>query len=88
MPPSYPSLTDRELQILRLKAEGKADRHIAAMLRITHTRVAALQRQVWKKLGTTNTNEAIQKAREAGILLSSNPEDNLSYPIQLDSFCL
>jgi DNA-binding NarL/FixJ family response regulator len=52
------SLTDRELQVLRLAAEGMSNKQVAAALAISEKTVKAHMTSVLKSTGTENRSEA------------------------------
>ncbi len=61
------SLTDRELEVLRLLRTGRSNKNIAAELHISQSTVKVHLRRVMRKLGTTNRTEAaLQLTRLAG----------------------
>jgi non-specific serine/threonine protein kinase len=61
-------LTDRELEILRLLADGLSNREIAQKLVITYGTVKWYNKQIYSKLGVHSRGEAVARAREAGQL--------------------
>ncbi len=62
------SLTPREKEVLRLMAEGRSSRDIAARLGISYTTVRTHIRSLGSKLGVHSKLEAIVKARELGLI--------------------
>jgi len=62
------SLTPREKEVLRLMAEGKSSRDIAARLGISYTTVRTHIRSLGSKLGVHSKLEAIVKARELALI--------------------
>jgi len=62
------SLTQREIQILKLLASGKSNKHIAATLHISHSTVATHVRHILRKTGASNRTEAADHARKAELL--------------------
>ena len=72
--PSRPAaaapLTDREVEVLRLAAEGKSNRDIAADLVISEKTVKAHMSSVLAKLGVHNRVQAIRYGRQTGLLSS------------------
>ena len=61
-------LTERELELLRLVAEGASNREIAQRLVITEGTVKSHLNHVLRKLDVRNRTEAIARARGLGIL--------------------
>lgn len=62
------SLTDRELEVLRLIAAGKRNGDIARDLVVTLETVKKHVSHIFDKLGATNRTEAVASAREVGLL--------------------
>ena len=63
-----PSLTARELDVLRLVAAGEGNRAIAKTLFVSEATVKTHLVHINEKLGSTSRTEAVAKAREAGLL--------------------
>jgi len=61
-------LTPREREVLRLMAEGKPSREIAANMGISYTTVRTHIRSLGSKLAVHSKLEAIVKARELGLI--------------------
>lgn len=80
------SLTERELEVLHLKAKRRTNAEIAGQLFISITTVKWHVRQIYNKLGANNRAEAVASARQLG-LLDQKPEqtksrhDNLPTPL-------
>lgn len=66
--PAAPQLTDRELAVLLLVAEGKRSKEIALDLGITERTVKAHLTAIFTKLGASSRAEAITRAVAAGLL--------------------
>jgi DNA-binding NarL/FixJ family response regulator len=66
------SLTQREIEVLRLVAEGLSNKAISLILSITENTVKYHMRNILQKLGAQNRTEAVTHAIRAG-LLNSNP---------------
>ena len=64
-------LTRRELEILRLAAEGHSNSAIAQMLWVTEQTVKFHLSNLYRKLQVTNRTEAAQWARESGVVPSA-----------------
>jgi DNA-binding CsgD family transcriptional regulator len=86
-------LTERELDILRLLAEGLTDREIAQRLVIAQGTVKWYNKQIYQKLSVHGRKQAVARAGQAGLLKSQLdiPEYNLenfkhNLPVQLTSF--
>jgi LuxR family maltose regulon positive regulatory protein len=61
-------LSQRELEVLRLIADGATNREIAAELVLTVNTVKKHISNIFGKLGATNRTQAIARAREANLL--------------------
>jgi len=61
-------LTDRELDVLRLVAEGQNTQEIAEALFLSENTVETHRRHIITKLGARNITEAVAKAYTMGIL--------------------
>jgi DNA-binding CsgD family transcriptional regulator len=62
------SLTAREIEVLRLIAEGAGSRDIATRLGITYATVRSHIRSVGAKLGVHSKGEAVVKAKRLAII--------------------
>ena len=62
------SLTAREIEVLRLIAEGAASRDIAARLGISYATVRSHIRSVGAKLAVHSKAEAVLKAKRLAII--------------------
>jgi len=62
------SLSERELQVLQLLAQGVSNREIAQELVITVDTVKRHVSHIFSKLGTQNRIQAVRQARELGLL--------------------
>jgi len=67
-PGPSPRLTRRELEVLRLAAEGRSNRDVAKVLWVTDQTVKFHLANVYRKLGVSNRVEAGRWAREHGLL--------------------
>ncbi|MBA2754486.1 MAG: tetratricopeptide repeat protein [Chloroflexia bacterium] len=63
-----PALSRRELQVLRLVAEGEKDRDIGAALFISHRTVSTHITHIFDKLGVDSRASAVARALRAGLL--------------------
>lgn len=61
-------LSARELDILKLVAEGKTSDNIAAMLRLSELTVKTHRRNIMNKLNVNNTAELIRLAIDRGLI--------------------
>jgi DNA-binding NarL/FixJ family response regulator len=71
-PQVRPPLTDRELNVLRLVANGLSNRRIGAQLHLSETTVKFHVRNVMRKLDATSRTEAVYKATKKGLDLTSS----------------
>jgi DNA-binding NarL/FixJ family response regulator len=71
------SLTRREVEILRLVAEGHSNSQLARMLWVTEQTIKFHLSNVYKKLGVANRTEASRWAQLNGLLSHESP-DSLS----------
>ena len=72
-PAGMPTLTDRELEVLRLVAAGAPNSRIAAQLWITEQTVKFHLSKVYRKLGVSNRTEASHHAYVHGLLETRPP---------------
>jgi DNA-binding NarL/FixJ family response regulator len=80
VPSSLDKLSPRELQVLRLVAEGKTSKEIAVMLDLGLQTVRSYRKTMMKKLGVNNVAGLTQLALSAGVTrfqVSDLPENNL-----------
>lgn len=63
----FPTLTDRELEVLELMAQGLNNATIALRLHVGDKRVRNVITEIYSKLGVGSRPEAIIVAREAGL---------------------
>lgn len=61
-------LTDRDLSVLRLLAQGNSSREISALLDISHQAVNKHRRRLLERTGTTNSAELVRVAVERGLI--------------------
>ena len=66
--PGYGALSDRELEVLRLMANGSANKQIAAELSITESTVKTHVANIFQKLEVNHRTEAVTKAMTQGII--------------------
>jgi DNA-binding NarL/FixJ family response regulator len=67
-PPEHTGLTKRELEVLRLLADGLSQKEIAAQLVISSKTVAAHVQHVLGKLGVHSRTQAVAQAYRRGLL--------------------
>lgn len=79
-PRMFETLTLRERQILAHLADGKSDRAIAAELFLSVNTVKWYARQIYAKLGVESRQDAVQMARQLG-LLDRPPEEPPRAPL-------
>jgi DNA-binding NarL/FixJ family response regulator len=65
---SQESLSDRELEVLRLMAIGSANKEIASQLSITNSTVKTHIANIFQKLNVTDRTEAVTEALKRGII--------------------
>lgn len=78
--PALRNLTERERQVLRLLAEGKATKEVAITLDLGVETVRTYRKHLMKKLQVHNVTELIQFALAAKVIAISGPEDRGSGP--------
>jgi DNA-binding NarL/FixJ family response regulator len=61
-------LTPREIEVLRLMAEGSSSRDIATRLGVSYATVRSHIRSLGGKLGVHSKGEAILRARELALI--------------------
>ena len=71
VPQARSGLTGRELSVLRLVARGLSNRGIGARLYLSETTVKFHVRNIMRKLDATSRAEAVYKATQAGVDLTS-----------------
>jgi LuxR family maltose regulon positive regulatory protein len=64
-------LSERELEVLQLIAEGLTNPEIAARLYLSLNTVKVHTRNIYGKLGVSNRTQAVARARALGILHSN-----------------
>jgi len=64
------SLSPRELQVLRLVAEGKSSKEVATILKLEHSTIRSYRKTMMKKLGVSNLAGLIQIAVAAGVTMA------------------
>jgi ATP/maltotriose-dependent transcriptional regulator MalT len=62
------SLTDRELEILRLITEGQSNTEISQHLYVALSTVKGHNLRIFNKLQAQNRTEAVARARELGLI--------------------
>jgi DNA-binding NarL/FixJ family response regulator len=65
--PQLEDLTPRELDVLRLMAEGKKNREIAESLSITRATAKVHVQHIIRKLGVSDRTQAVVRAFELGL---------------------
>jgi NarL family two-component system response regulator LiaR len=80
--PEEPGLTRRELEILRLVAEGHSNAQLARMLWVTEQTVKFHLSNIYRKLDVANRTEASRWAQRHGLLDSRGPTDAASAPLR------
>jgi LuxR family maltose regulon positive regulatory protein len=64
-------LSERELEVLRLLAEGLSNPEIASRLYLSTNTVKVHTRNIYGKLGVHNRTQAVVQAKESGILTAT-----------------
>jgi two-component system, NarL family, invasion response regulator UvrY len=64
----YEALSDRELEVFKLTAAGRAVKEIAAELNLSVKTISTFRSRVFEKLGVRNDVELMHYAREHGLL--------------------
>ncbi len=67
-PPAKPTLTPRELDVLRLVAQGNSNPSIGRSLFLSETTVKTHLGHVFEKLGVNDRTRAVTRAMELGLL--------------------
>lgn len=65
---SVEALSEREKQVLRLAAQGKANKEVAALLSLSERTVQAHLSRIFNKLGVASRTEAVIRALRLGWL--------------------
>ncbi|HVP47273.1 MAG TPA: response regulator transcription factor [Bryobacteraceae bacterium] len=73
--PALENLTQREVQVLRLLAEGKATKEVAISLDLGVETIRTYRKKLMKKLKVHNVTELIQFAVSAKVIVIAGPED-------------
>ncbi len=73
-PQALDGLAPREVQVLRLVAEGKTSKEIAVLLDLGLQTVRSYRKTMMKKLGVSNVAGLTQLALSAGLTRFTNPE--------------
>jgi DNA-binding NarL/FixJ family response regulator len=71
-------LSPRELQVLRLVAEGKSSKEVATILKLEHSTIRSYRKTMMKKLGVSNLAGLIQVAVAAGLTTPGAPSGQSS----------
>ena len=65
-------LSERELEVLQLVADGLSNREIASRLYLSLNTIKGHTRNIYGKLGVHSRTQAVARARALGLLLSPN----------------
>jgi len=76
VPSALESLSPRELQVMRLVAEGKTSKEIASLLDLGLQTVRSYRKTLMKKLGVNNVAGLTQVALAAGLTRFPKPDQN------------
>ncbi|MGH9717810.1 MAG: response regulator [Candidatus Acidiferrales bacterium] len=63
-----PALTARQVEILQIVTEGKTNKEVAAVLKITEGTVKVQMNHIFHKLSVTNRTEAVTQAMQRGLV--------------------
>jgi LuxR family maltose regulon positive regulatory protein len=61
-------LTEREVDVLRVLAEGASNKEIAARLIVAPSTIKQHLKNIYGKLGVHNRTQAVERGRELGLL--------------------
>ena len=64
-------LTERELEVLRLLAEGQTKREVASTLFVSYSTVHSHTKSIYRKLDGASRDEVLERARILGLIASS-----------------
>ena len=64
----HSGLTERELEVLRLSAQGMSASQVADFLHISTRTVTNHKQNIYVKMGVNSTSEMVFKAKKAGLL--------------------
>jgi DNA-binding NarL/FixJ family response regulator len=73
-PNSSQLLSERELEVLELLAEGLVKKEIASQLNIRYSTVDTYVARIYEKLNVTNAASAVDRAHRLGIFSSGDAE--------------
>ena len=65
------SLTERELEVLRLLGEGLTKREVASTLFVSYSTVHSHTKSIYRKLDGASRDEVLERARILGLIASS-----------------
>lgn len=77
----WAKLTSRELEILRLVAQGASNRQVGATLWLSDQTIKFHLAQVYRKLRVPGRREAVERLREAGLLAEHAPDGAEPAPV-------
>jgi LuxR family transcriptional regulator, maltose regulon positive regulatory protein len=63
-------LTERELEVLRLLAEGRTKREVAATLFLSYSTIHSHTKSIYRKLDGASRDEVLERARDLGLIAS------------------
>ena len=69
---SHPALSEREISLLRLVAQGRSNRDIGGALVISEATVKSHLRRIYKKLGISDRTGAAVHAVRRGLIASDD----------------
>jgi LuxR family transcriptional regulator, maltose regulon positive regulatory protein len=61
-------LTERELEVLRLLAEGRTKREVAATLFLSYSTIHSHTKSIYRKLDGSSRDEVLEHARGLGLI--------------------
>ncbi len=70
-----PTLTDRQMEVLKLMAQGKTNKDIARILDISDATVKSHTTTIFRQLGAKNRTQAVHYAQQFKLIFIDKPND-------------
>jgi DNA-binding NarL/FixJ family response regulator len=70
-----PSLTDRQMEVLKLMAQGRTNKDIARLLDISDTTVKSHITTIFRQLDANNRTQAVHYAQQFKLINNDRPDD-------------